>query len=238
MSKKLLRGLVGGLVLILFLNLVVKPLLNEDKKKRAESKKAKEEKIHKQVEDFAKKVEQGEIVLKTEDISSSQKKLGNETKLSSNEIFRCIFTDTISNLDKPYTVSINILNETGMGSGTGKYQLEVSNNLKKYKEYAFFNKSSELKWFDLVDNTLILNSILVSNNIKHENFNIELNLTEIEKYKKLFDATLVAKQDFENNIIGVNSYVIAEERFFYSANAQFKNNNKVTKIFENQCLKN
>ena len=70
MSKKLLRGLVGGLVLILFLNLVVKPLLNEDKKKRAESKKAKEEKIHKQVEDFAKKVEQGEIVLKTEDISS------------------------------------------------------------------------------------------------------------------------------------------------------------------------
>ena len=95
-----------------------------------------------------------------------------------------------------------------------------------------------MKWFDLVDNTLILNSILVSNNIKHENFNIELNLTEIEKYKKLFDATLVAKQDFENNIIGVNSYVIAEERFFYSANAQFKNNNKVTKIFENQCLKN
>ena len=168
MKKKIINGLVGGLVLILFLNLVVKPLLNEDKKKRAESKKAKEEKIYKQVEDFAKKVEKGEIVLQTEDINSSEEKLENETKLSSNEIFRCIFTDTISNLDKPYTVSINILNETGMGSGTGKYQLEVSNNLKKYKEYAFFNKSSELKWFDLVENTLILNSILVSDNIKHE----------------------------------------------------------------------
>ena len=238
MKKKIINGLVGGLVLILFLNLVVKPLLNEDKKKRAESKKAKEEKIYKQVEDFAKKVEKGEIVLQTQDINSSQEKLKKERKLSSNEIFRCVFTDTVSNLDKEYTVSINILNQTGMGSGTGKYQLENSNNLKKYKEYAFFNKSSELKWFDLVDNTLILNSILVSDNIKHENFNVELNSTEIEKYKKLFDATLVAKQDFENNITGVNSYIIAEERFYYSANAQFQNNNKVTGTFKNQCLKN
>ena len=238
MKKKIINGLVGGLVLILFLNLVVKPLLNEDKKKRAESKKAKEEKIYKQVEDFAKKVEKGEIVLQTEDINSSEEKLENETKLSSNEIFRCIFTDTISNLDKPYTVSINILNETGMGSGTGKYQLEVSSNLKKYKEYAFFNKSSELKWFDLVDNTLILNSILTNDSIKHEIFKIELNSTEFEKYKKLFDATLFAKQDFENNITGVNSYIVAEERFYYSSNALFQNNNRITKTFENQCIKN
>ena len=72
-----------------FLNLVVKPLLNEDKKKRVE-KKAKEEKIYKQVEDFAKKVE-GEILLQTEDINSSEEKLENERKLSSNEIFR-LFT--------------------------------------------------------------------------------------------------------------------------------------------------
>ena len=88
-----------------------------------------------------------------------------------------------------------------------------------------------------MDNTLILNSILTNDSIKHEIFKIELNSTEFEKYKKLFDATLIAKQDFENNITGVNSYIVAEERFYYSSNALFQNNNRITKTFENQCIK-
>ena len=125
MKKKIINGLVGGLVLILFLNLVVKPLLNEGIKRKEQRVKKLKKKRYITGGRFCKKVE-GEILLQTEDINSSEEKLENERKLSSNEIFRCIFTDTISNLDKPYTVSINILNETGMGSGTGKYQLEVS----------------------------------------------------------------------------------------------------------------
>ena len=109
------------------------------------------------------------------------------------------------------------------------------------KKFAIYDEDLKvLKWFELIDRDLYFDILELNvEKFKHKNFSIELKESDYNNFNKLFNKAKIAKKDHDAGLISTNTYVIEEEKFFYSANAFFrenmKDNNNVLALFDADC---
>ena len=129
-----------------------------------------------------------------------------------------------------------------MGTFAQKYFVENSCCPEKGKRFAIYDKEypAKLKWFDLIDQDLYFDSLELSDNkVRHNNFSIKLEGTDYKKFNKLYNKAEIAKKDHDAELISTNTYVIEEEKFYYTSNAFFrenmKDNNNFTTLIDADC---
>ena len=107
---------------------------------------------------------------------------------------------------------------------------------EKGKRFAIYDKEypAKLKWFDLIDQDLYFDSLELSDKkVRHKNFSIKLETSDYNRFNKLYKNAENAKVDESLNEIR------EEEKFYYSANAFFregmKDTNNFTALFGADC---
>jgi len=152
------------------------------------------------------------------------------------EVYSCALKDSNKIETAEWDISFDAISEVGMVVGSGKYLVENSCCPEKGKRLAIYDKDANLRWFDLIDENLYSNLLQMSDNkIMHKKSSIKLVSADVDRFNKLFNGAENAKKDFNNKLVSVNSYIGIEEKFYYSANALFKNNNNLNLIFDVEC---
>ena len=152
--------------------------------------------------------------------------------------YLCIIKDSSNAEIAEWTLSVS----KTMGTFAQKYFVENSCCPEKGKRFAIYDKenSAKLKWFDLIDQNLYFDSLELSDNkVRHNNFSIKLEGTDYKKFNKLYNKAEIAKKDHDAELISTNTYVIEEEKFYYTSNAFFrenmKDNNNFTTLIDADC---
>ena len=105
--------------------------------------------------------------------------------------------------------------------------VEHSSYPDKGKKFAIYDDdNAKLKWFDLIDKDLYFDSLELSDNkVKHKKFSIKLEAEDYKRFNKLYKNT-------ENAQVDESLSEIREgEKFYYSANAFFREGMKDTNNF-------
>ena len=152
--------------------------------------------------------------------------------------YLCILKDASNAEIAEWTLSVS----KTMGTFAQKYFVENSCCPEKGKRFAIYDKEypAKLKWFDLIDQDLYFDSLELSDNkVRHNNFSIKLEGTDYKKFNKLYNKAEIAKKDHDAELISTNTYVIEEEKFYYTSNAFFrenmKDNNNFTTLIDADC---
>ena len=248
--KKIISGLIGGLILWSIINFIVKPSLEGDKNSFTETHKTNLELFRKnECRLFSMSIQECTYYKETGEFPARLKKQKTAIKVESKKVkkkiinnfdvktgYSCVLKDA-NNIDTTeWTITTDAISKVGMVVGSGNYLVENSCCPEKGKRLAIYGKDAKLRWFDLTDENLYSNLIEISDDkIKHKKLSLKLKSTEIERFNKLFNGAESAKKSYNDNLVSVNSYIGIEEKFFYSANASFKNNNNSNLIFDGDC---
>ena len=111
--------------------------------------------------------------------------------------------------------------------------VEHSSYPDKGKKFAIYDEDLKiLKWFDLIDRDLYFDILELSENkVKHKNFSIELEASDYKRFNKLYNKAEIAKKDHDAELISTNTYVVEEEKFYYTSNVFFREGMKDTNNF-------
>ena len=151
--------------------------------------------------------------------------------------YLCILKDASNAEIAEWTLSVS----KTMGTFAQKYFVENSCCPEKGKKFSIYNHDlQKLKWFDLIEDELYFSTLERSDSkVKHKKFSIKLEATDYNKLNKLYTKAEISKKDHDAGLIGTNTYVNEEEKFFYTANVFFKenmkDNNNVLTLFDADC---
>ena len=112
---------------------------------------------------------------------------------------------------------------------------------EKGEKFAIYNDDEErLKWFDLIERDLYMDVLETSDNkTKHKSFSIELKNEEYKRFNTLYKKAKNSKKNHVGELSITDVYFRDEEKFFYSANALFRENmkdsNNFISLFESDC---
>ena len=136
------------------------------------------------------------------------------------EKYSCMQKDASNVETAKWTLSINRISYKS-------FFVEHSSYPDKGKKFAIYDDdNAKLKWFDLIDKDLYFDSLELSDNkVKHKKFSIELEAEDYKRFNKLYKNTENAKVDESL------SEIREGEKFYYSANAFFREGMKDTNNF-------
>ena len=182
--------------------------------------------IDEKLEDLKK---QRAICLKNRDSSSEKCKKFFGEGFDIKEKYSCVLKDASNVETAKWTLSINRFSYKS-------FVVENSCCPERGKRFAIYDKEypAKLKWFDLIDQDLYFDSLELSDTkVRHKNFSIKLETSDYNRFNKLYKNAENAKVDESLNEIR------EEEKFYYSANAFFregmKDNNNFTALFDANC---
>ena len=96
---------------------------------------------------------------------------------------------------------------------------------EKDKKFAMYD-DWKLKWFSLIDQDLYFNILELSyNKVKHKKFSKKLDVVDFKKFNRLYTNKENSKKDHIGELSTSDTYFRDEEKFFYAANAVFKDAN-------------
>ena len=136
------------------------------------------------------------------------------------EKYSCMQKDASNVETAKWTLSINRISYKS-------FFVEHSSYPDKGKKFAIYDDdNAKLKWFDLIDKDLYFDSLeLGDNKVKHKKFSIKLEAEDYKRFNKLYKNTENAKVDESL------SEIREGEKFYYSANAFFREGMKDTNNF-------
>ena len=96
---------------------------------------------------------------------------------------------------------------------------------EKDKKFAMYD-DWKLKWFGLIDQDLYFNILELSDNkVKHKKFSKKLDVADYKIFNQLYTNKENSKKDHIGELSTTDTYFRDEEKFFYAANAVFKDAN-------------
>ena len=136
------------------------------------------------------------------------------------EKYSCMQKDASNVETAKWTLSINRISYKS-------FFVEHSSYPDKGKKFAIYDDdNAKLKWFDLIDKDLYFDSLeLGDNKVKHKKFSIKLEAEDYKRFNKLYKNAENAKVDESL------SEIREGEKFYYSANAFFREGMKDTNNF-------
>ena len=140
--------------------------------------------------------------------------------------YSCVQKDIPSVGTAKWTLSINRFSYNS-------FFVEHSCCPERGKKFAIYDEDLKiLKWFDLIDRDLYFDILELSENkVKHKNFSIELEASDYKRFNKLYNKAEIAKKDHDAELISTNTYVVEEEKFYYTSNVFFREGMKDTNNF-------
>ena len=142
------------------------------------------------------------------------------------EKYSCMQKDASNVETAKWTLSINRFSYKS-------FFVEHSSYPDKGKKFAIYDDdNTKLKWFDLIDKDLYFDSLeLGDNKVKHKKFSIKLEEADYKTFNKLYKQAENSKKDHVGELMTTDTYFRDEEKFYYSANAFFREDMKDTNNF-------
>ena len=142
------------------------------------------------------------------------------------EKYSCMQKDASNVETAKWTLSINRISYKS-------FFVEHSSYPDKGKKFAIYDDdNTKLKWFDLIDKDLYFDSLeLGDNKVKHKKFSIKLEEADYKTFNKLYKQAENSKKDHVGELMTTDTYFRDEEKFYYSANAFFREDMKDTNNF-------